>query len=72
MPKFNNKLYECETHDFIDGTLVGVEIEGETGVAEEKQHKTVQQAFLDFDVLTDYFSIKLREALLVVFVRMRP
>lgn len=55
------------THDFIDDPLVGVEVEGEAGVA----------AFpsilgLPVGANTHYFSIRTREALLTVFVRTRP
>lgn len=58
-----------ETHDFIDDTLVGVEVEGETRVADGRK-----DGFIIYKDLgrTYYFSINTREALLVVLVRTRP
>ena len=62
---------KAKTHDFIDNSLVGVKIERKAGVA------VVQVVISFFYVLillndTHYFSIKTREALLVVLVRTRP
>jgi hypothetical protein len=57
------------THDFIDDAFVGVEIEGETGVAGWITVRKVRKVIF---TCTYYFSMRTREALLVVLVRTRP
>jgi hypothetical protein len=59
------------THDFIDDMLVGVEVEGQAGVAGEQRSACAHPApFLTS--ITHYFSTRTQEALLVVLVRTRP
>ena len=62
---------KAKTHDFIDDSLVSVEIESKAGVAVVQ---VMISFFYVFILLNDthYFSIKTREALLVVLVRTRP
>ena len=62
---------KAKTHDFIDNPLVGMEIERKAGVA---VGQVIISFFCVFILLNDthYFSIKTREALLVVLVRTRP
>lgn len=64
-----NLLHGDCTHDFIDDSLVGVEVEGETWVAIQKNVSPEDDSSRK---VTNYFSIKTREALLVVLVRTRP
>ena len=58
------------THDFIDDTLVRVEVEREAGVAAALGQRAGSRNTVDG--CTDYFSMSTRDALFVVFVRTRP
>ncbi len=55
-------------YHFIDDSLVGVEIEGQSWVAGRMVRCFAQTVWLGFT----YFSMRTREALLTVFVRTRP
>ena len=61
-----------KTHDFIDNSLVGVEIKRKAGVAVVQVMISFFYVFFILLNDTHYFSIKTREALLVVLVRTRP
>ena len=62
---------KAKTHDFIDDSLVSVEIKGKAGVAVVQVTISLLYVFVLLND-THYFSIKTREALLVVLVRTRP
>ena len=66
----NPQQESTETHNFIDDALVCMEIEGEAGIAihQSLQLDVTRKALKG----THYFSIRPRDALLVVFVLTRP
>ena len=58
------------THNFIDDTLVGVEVEGQARIAGNVVRVTALITTRRWEA--HYFSMRTREALLTVFVRTRP
>ena len=70
---FRNVKTLRQTYDFIDDTFVCVKVEGEARVTAGRRSVHFSKVVtLEKKLLTNYFSIKTREALLVVFVRTRP
>lgn len=62
-----------ETYDFIDDTFIGVKVECKAGIAISYESSINEFSRADrVERETNYFSMRTREALLVVLVRTRP